>query len=143
MYIGEYAHTVDTKGRLILPSKLREALGEEFVVTKGVDGCLFVYDKTEWANFEEKLNALSITNRESRKALRFFLSGASYVEVDKQGRFLLPASLREYAALEKEVILVGCGRNLEIWNKDRWEAINSDDDVEEVMEYLNGIGLRL
>lgn len=143
MYIGEYAHTVDSKGRLILPSKLREALGEEFVVTKGVDGCLFVYDKTEWTHFEEQLNALSITNRESRKALRFFLSGASFIEVDKQGRFLLPAPLREYAALEKEVVLVGCGRNVEIWNKDRWEAVNNDDDVEEVMEYLNGIGLRL
>lgn len=143
MYTGEYNHTVDSKGRLILPSKLREALGEEFVVTKGVDGCLFVYDKAEWSHFEEKLNTLSITNRESRKALRFFLSGAASVEVDKQGRFLIPTGLREYAALEKDVVLVGCGRNVEIWNKDRWAAINNDDDVEEVMEYLNGIGLRL
>ena len=143
MYTGEYNHTVDSKGRLILPSKLREALGEEFVVTKGVDGCLFVYDRTEWSHFEEKLTTLSITNRESRKALRFFLSGAASVEVDKQGRFLIPTGLREYAGLEKDVVLVGCGRNVEIWDKDRWAAINSDDDVEEVMEYLNGIGLRL
>ena len=86
MYTGEYNHTVDSKGRLILPSKLREALGDSFMVTKGIDGCLFVYDKAEWAVFEEKLTALSITNRESRKVLRFFLSGAIDVEVDKSSR---------------------------------------------------------
>lgn len=143
MYTGEYNHTVDSKGRLILPSKLREALGDEFVVTKGVDGCLFVYDKTEWSEFEEKLNALSITNRESRKVLRFFLSGAVSVEVDKQGRFLIPTNLREYAGVEKDVVLAGCGRNIEIWDKQRYEDSKIDADIGEMMDYLDDIGVRL
>ena len=143
MYTGEYNHTVDSKGRLILPSKLRDALGDEFVVPKGIDGCLFVYDKAEWSEFEEKLTALSITNRESRKALRFFLSGAVTAEVDKQGRFLIPTNLREYAGLEKDVVLIGCGRNVEIWDRQRLTDINIDSDVEATMDYLNDIGVRL
>ncbi|MFI3237664.1 MAG: division/cell wall cluster transcriptional repressor MraZ [Lachnospiraceae bacterium] len=143
MYIGEYNHTIDSKSRLILPSKLREALGDEFVMTKGVDGCLFVYDKTEWAHFEEKLDVLSITNKESRTVRRFFISSAATVEVDKQGRFLVPANLRTYAGLEKEVVFAGCGRNIEIWNSERWNEMNNDNDVEEIMEYLDGIGLNL
>ncbi len=142
MYTGEYNHTVDTKGRLILPSKLREALGDEFVVTKGMEGCLFVYDKIEWSKFEEKLNGLSITNRESRKALRFFLSGAVTAEVDKQGRFLIPTNLREHAGLTKDVVLVGCGRNVEIWDKERWLASNENDDIEAIIDYLDDIGVR-
>ena len=143
MYTGEFDHTVDSKGRLILPSKLRDSLGEEFVVTRGVDGCLFVYDKTEWSRIEEIISNLSYTSDKERKARRFFLSKAEYVGVDKQGRFLIPSKLREYAALEKDVVIVGCGRNIEIWNKDRWDDINSDDDIEEVMEYLNSVGVRL
>ena len=93
MYMGEYNHTVDAKGRLIIPSKFREKLGDTFVVTKGLDGCLFVYDNTEWTAFEEKLKALPLMNKESRKFVRFFLAGAASVEVDKQGRILLPPSL--------------------------------------------------
>ncbi len=142
MYTGEYSHTVDTKGRLILPSKLRESLGDEFVVTKGMEGCLFVYDKAQWSKFEEKLNELSITNRESRKALRFFLSGAITAEVDKQGRFLIPTNLREHAGLTKDVVLVGCGRNVEIWDKERWQASNENDDIEAIVDYLDSIGVR-
>ncbi len=143
MYAGKYNHTLDTKGRLILPSKLRDSLGEEFVVTKGIDGCLFVYDKTEWAQFEEKLDTLSITSKESRKVLRFFLSGAAYVEVDKQGRFLVPTELREYAGLDKEVCMVGSGRHVEIWDRARWDAENEDIDVDQSMAYLDSIGIRL
>lgn len=143
MYTGEYNHTVDSKGRLILPSKLREALGDSFMVTKGIDGCLFVYDKAEWAVFEEKLTALSITNRESRKVLRFFLSGAIDVEVDKQGRFLLPSALREYAGIEKDVVLAGVGRNVEIWDKQRFADTKVDTDIAEVVDYLDDLGINL
>ena len=107
MFMGEYNHTIDTKGRLIIPSKFREALGDGFVVTKGLDGCLFVYDNAEWTAFEEKLKALPMTNKESRKFVRFFLAGAAEVEVDKQGRILIPAVLREFAGLDKDVVLVG------------------------------------
>ena len=99
MFIGEYSHTIDTKGRLIVPSKFREQLGEEFVVTKGLDGCLFVYENSEWKSFEEKLHALPLTNANARKFTRFFLAGASACEFDKQGRILIPAVLREFAKL--------------------------------------------
>ena len=139
--MGEYNHTIDAKGRLIIPSKFRDSLVEEFVVTKGLDGCLFVYDQTEWAHFEEKLNTLSITNRESRKALRFFLSGAATIEVDKQGRILVPANLREFAALEKEVVLVGVASRVEIWSKAKWEDAASYDDMEEIAEHMAELGL--
>ena len=112
--MGEYNHTIDTKGRLIVPSKFREALGDEFVVTKGLDGCLFVYDNKEWSAFEEKLKALPLMNKESRKFVRFFLAGAANVEVDKQGRILIPSVLREFAGLDKDVVLVGVASRIEI-----------------------------
>lgn len=99
MFMGEYNHTIDAKGRLIVPSKFREQLGDEFVVTKGLDGCLFVYDNTEWKKFEEKLQALPLTNQNARKFSRFFLAGASACEVDRQGRILLPSVLRDFAGV--------------------------------------------
>ncbi|MDD3205735.1 MAG: division/cell wall cluster transcriptional repressor MraZ, partial [Lachnospiraceae bacterium] len=106
MFMGEYNHTIDVKGRLIIPSKFREILKDEFVVTKGLDGCLFVYDNEEWNKFEEKLKSLPLTNKDARKFVRFFLAGAAGVEVDKQGRILVPSVLREFAELNKEVVLV-------------------------------------
>ena len=117
MFMGEYNHTVDAKGRLIVPSKFREQLGDEFVVTKGLDGCLFVYENTEWKALEEKLNALPLTNANARKFSRFFLAGATTCEVDKQGRILLPAVLREFARIDKDAVLVGVGRRIEIWSR--------------------------
>ena len=98
MFIGEYSHTIDAKGRLIVPSKFREQLGDEFVVTKGLDGCLFVYENSEWKSFEEKLHALPLTNANARKFSRFFLAGACACEVDRQGRILIPSVLREFAS---------------------------------------------
>ena len=116
--MGEYNHTIDTKGRLIVPSKFREALGDEFVVTKGLDGCLFVYDNKEWTVFEEKLKSLPLTNKDARQFVRFFLAGAASVEVDKQGRILIPSVLREFAELDKDVVLVGVASRIEIWSKE-------------------------
>ena len=107
MFMGEYNHTVDTKGRLIVPSKFREQLGDEFVVTKGLDGCLFVYSKSEWENIEEKFRNVPLTTKDARKFARFFFAGAASCEVDKQGRILLPVVLREYAGIEKDVVSVG------------------------------------
>ena len=100
--MGEYNHTIDTKGRIIIPSKFRDTLGDDFVITKGLDGCLFVYDKTEWQVFEEKLKSLPLTNKDARQFVRFFLAGAALVEVDKQGRVLIPLVLREFAGIEKD-----------------------------------------
>lgn len=139
--MGEYNHTIDAKGRLIIPSKFRETLGDEFVVTKGLDGCLFVYDNAEWSAFEEKLKSLPLTNKDARQFVRFFLAGATLAEVDKQGRILVPANLREFAGLEKEVVLVGVASRVEIWSKARWEDTASYDDVEEIAEHMAELGL--
>ncbi len=141
MLMGEYNHTIDVKGRLIIPSKFREVLGDEFVVTKGLDGCLFVYPDEEWKKFEEKLGALPLTNANARKFARFFLAGAATCEVDKQGRILLPAILREFAALEKEVVLIGVSKRIEIWSKEKWNEANVYDDVEELAENMSELGL--
>ena len=141
MFMGEYNHTVDAKGRLIVPSKFREQLGDEFVVTKGLDGCLFVYENTEWKALEEKLHALPLTNANARKFSRFFLAGATTCEVDKQGRILLPAVLREFAKIEKDAVLVGVGRRIEIWSRDNWNQSNTYDDMEEIAENMEGLGI--
>ena len=141
MFMGEYNHTVDAKGRLIVPSKFREQLGDEFVVTKGLDGCLFVYENTEWKALEEKLHALPLTNANARKFSRFFLAGATTCEVDKQGRILLPAVLRDFAGIDKEAVLVGVGSRIEIWNREAWNQSNTYDDMEEIAETMEGLGI--
>ena len=141
--MGEYNHTIDTKGRLIIPSKFREVLGDEFVVTKGLDGCLFVYDNQEWTAFEEKLKALPLMNKESRKFVRFFLAGAASLEVDKQGRILIPSVLREFAGLDKDVVLVGVGARIEIWSKEKWDEASMYDDMEEIAEHMSELGLMI
>ena len=141
MFMGEYNHTVDAKGRLIVPSKFREQLGDEFVVTKGLDGCLFVYENTEWKALEEKLHALPLTNANARKFSRFFLAGATTCEVDKQGRILLPAVLREFAKIEKDAVMVGVGNRIEIWSKEFWMSANVYDDMDEIAESMEGLGI--
>ena len=143
MFMSRYNHTVDAKGRLIVPSKFRDQLGDEFVVTKGMDGCLFVYANEDWKAFEEKLATLPMTNKEARMFTRFFLAGAATLEVDKQGRILLPANLREFAALEKDVVLVGVGTRIEIWSKENWENMDADQDMESVAASMETFGLRL
>lgn len=141
MFMGEYNHTIDTKGRLIVPSKFREILGDTFVVTKGLDGCLFVYDNEEWTAFEEKLKSLPITNKEARQFVRFFLAGAAEVEVDKQGRILIPNLLREFAELSKDVVLIGVASRIEIWSKERYDGMETYEDMDEIAEHMAELGL--
>ena len=143
MFMGEYSHTIDTKGRLIIPSKFREELGETFVVTKGLDGCLFVFSDEEWKAFEIKLKSLPLTNKNARQFARFFVAGATPCELEKQGRILLPATLREFAGLEKDVVLTGMLNRIEIWSKDKWNENNSLDDVamDEIAEQMTDLGL--
>jgi len=142
MLIGEFEHSLDAKGRLIMPSKLREDIGERFVVTKGLDGCLFAFSLTEWTNFEEKLKTLPLSNKNSREFTRFFLSGATECEIDKQGRFLIPNNLRQVANLEKEVIIIGVGTRIEIWNKDKWKSYSNDSiSVEDIAENMTMLGI--
>ena len=141
MFIGEYQHNIDAKGRMIIPSKFREELGISFVVTKGLDNCLFVYSKSEWSNLEAKLKDLPFTNKDARTFVRFFFSGATECEIDKQGRILIPANLRAYASLEKDVVVIGVSTRVEIWSKDKWEEYNSNDNISpdkiaEKMEFL-------
>lgn len=143
MFMGEYNHTIDAKGRVIVPSKFRDLLGDEFVVTKGLDGCLFVFDNKEWAAFEEKLRSLPITNKDARAIVRFFLAGAASVEVDKQGRILLPASLRDFAGLTKDAVLIGVGSRIEIWSRESWESVASFDDMDTVAGHMADLGLNI
>ena len=142
MFMGEYSHTIDTKGRLIIPSKFREELRETFVVTKGLDGCLFVFSDEEWKAFEIKLKSLPLTNKNARQFARFFVAGATPCELDKQGRILLPATLREFAGLEKDVVLTGMLNRIEIWSKEKWNENNSLDDVamDEIAEQMTDLG---
>ena len=143
MLIGEYEHSLDTKGRLIMPSKLREDMGEKFIVTKGLDGCLFGFSKNEWQNFEEKLKTLPLTNKNARDFVRFFLSGATECEIDKQGRFLIANNLREYATLEKDVVIIGVGTRLEIWDREKWKNYNSSENIsaDEIAENMTMLGI--
>ena len=143
MFMSEYNHTLDTKGRLIIPAKFREVLGEEFVISKGMDGCLFVYANDDWNAFEQKLTSLPLINKEARQFARFFLAGAATVEVDKQGRILIPAVLREFAGLDKDVVLVGVASRIEIWSKEKWEDASEYDDMEDIAEHMSELGLTL
>lgn len=143
MLIGEYEHSLDVKGRLIMPSKLREDIGENFIITKGLDGCLFGFSKIEWANFEEKLKSLPLSNKNARDFVRFFLSGAVECEIDKQGRFLVASNLREYASMEKEVIIIGVGTRIEFWSKAKWNLYNSSENIsaDELAENMTMLGI--
>ena len=144
MFMGEYNHTIDAKGRLIIPSKFRELLGEEFVLTKGLDGCLSIYPMDEWNAFEEKLRALPLTNKNARTFTRFFVAGATNCELDKQGRILLPPVLREYADLQKDVVLVGVLSRVEIWDKGRWlENTYDEDEMDDIAEHMAELGFSI
>ena len=141
MFMGEYNHTIDAKGRLIIPSKFRESLGDEFVVTKGMDGCLFVYDNEEWKKFEEKLLSLPMMDKQVRQFTRYFLAGAASVEVDKQGRILIPSVLREFADITKDAVLVGVGSRIEIWSKEKWSENCNYDDMDSIAESMQEMGI--
>lgn len=145
MFMGEYSHSIDPKGRLIIPAKLREELGDNFVVTKGLDGCLFAYPQEEWQNIEKRFREVPLTTKDARKFSRFFFAGAAQMELDKQGRILLPATLRNFAGLEKDVVLVGVLDRVEIWDKSRWDENNAydDQDMDEIAEHMADLGLSI
>lgn len=145
MFMGEFQHTIDPKGRLIIPNKFRTSLGERFVAAKGLDNCLFVYPMPEWQEFEQELRGLPLTNADARAFVRFFFSGATECELDKQGRILLPANLRDYAKLEKDVVVLGAIKRVEIWSKENWENYNSktESNPEEIAEKIAHLGLRI
>nr|WP_306438783.1 division/cell wall cluster transcriptional repressor MraZ [Lucifera butyrica] len=141
--MGEYYHTVDNKGRLILPAKFRDDLGELFIATKGLDNCLFVYGREEWAILENKLKQLPLAKPEARAFVRFFFAGAAEMECDKQGRILLPNNLREYAKIDKDVVVLGVSNRIEIWDKSTWENYNNElaPTVTQIAENLVDFGI--
>ena len=138
MFMGEYQHSIDQKGRIMMPAKIRTQLGERFVLTKGLDSCLFVYPEQEWKVLEEKLKKLPFTNRDARNFSRFFFSGATEVEFDKQGRILVPNNLRSHGKLDKDVVIIGVSTRLEIWDKETWENYSNEaqGDYEELAEKM-------
>ena len=137
MFMGEYHHNIDTKGRIIIPIKVREDLGENFIVTRGLDGCLFLYPKIEWDKIIDKYKQLPDT-KEKRQYMRIFLSGATTCEYDKQGRINIPKPLVDYAKLEKDCIIIGVDERLEIWSKDCWEEFISlnEENLSEIADSL-------
>ena len=143
MLLGQYNHNIDEKGRVSVPAKFREELGMSFIVTKGLDNCLFAYSKEEWSKFEEKLKTLPLTNPNARNFIRFFFSGATECEIDKQGRINLPQNLRDYADLTKEVTVIGVSTRVEIWNRDKWNNYTSDEnmDVDDIASKMSELGI--
>ncbi len=143
MFKGEFNHTIDPKGRIIIPMKLRDELGDNFVITKGLDGCLWMFDNDQWEKVENEIREMPFTLKEARVISRFIIAGASDGEMDKQGRVLIAPNLREYAGLDKDVVLAGVGSRVEIWSKDRYEAASSFEDMDAMAEKLIDLGFRL
>ena len=149
MFTGEQTQKMDVKGRTVIPSKIRDNLAEKLVVTRGIDKCLFAYPESAWTALQEKLSSLPFTDKKVRSFNRFFLGGAETLDADKQGRVLVPASLRAYASLDKEVVWVGVGNRIEIWDIDKWneqmnEYLESDDaeeKMEDLAEYMASLGV--
>ena len=145
MFMGEYTHSIDAKGRIILPADFRQELGVSFVITKGLDKCLFLYGQQAWEELAAKLRALPLVKPEARAIVRFFFSGARTLECDKQGRFLIPANLRNHAeiVLKEDVILTGVDNRIEVWSKDNWNVYNGEvePDVTTIAASLAELGI--
>ena len=145
MLMGEYNHTIDAKGRVTIPARFRCELGDHFVVTRGLSKCLSAYSYERWQKIEENLSRISLTNKVGMKLTRLILGNAIECEIDKMGRILISQALRAKAELDKDVVLVGLGDRIEIWNKADWDEINAEDAfdnmTDEELEALEGIEL--
>lgn len=139
MFMGEFKHSIDAKGRLIIPAKFRDQLDGHFIVTRGLDGCLFGYPMAEWQQMEEKLKTLPLTKRDARAFVRFLYSAATECDIDKQGRINIPDTLCAHADLTKKCVIVGVSNRIEIWSEDRWQQFTSTtaNDFDEIAEDLN------
>jgi len=141
MFLGEYQHSIDEKGRIIMPARFREQLGVTFIITRGLDGCLFVYPAAEWEKLSQEVQSLPLAKKDARAFSRMLFSGAVEAECDKQGRVSIPANLREYAGIERDVVSIGVSSRIEIWAAESWSQVNADaaDKFEELAEKLEGI----
>ena len=138
MLMGEFHHNLDQKGRIIIPSRLREELGESIIVTRGLEDCLFIYSEKEWSKVVSKLKELPFTKKDARSFTRMFLSGATNAEFDKQGRIKIASVLLDYASLEKECVIIGVNDRLEIWAKDKWDGFmnNASENLSDLADHL-------
>lgn len=143
MLMGEFQHNIDAKGRIIIPAKLRDNLGSKFVITRGLDGCVFGYPLDNWEKVQDKLKQLPLAKKEARAFTRFFYSAAAEVEIDKQGRINIPTTLMTYADLEKECLILGVSDRIEIWSKEKWHQVSAEieDSFEEIAEDMLDFGL--
>lgn len=142
MFIGEYQHAIDPKNRIIIPSKFREYVGDRFVMTKGLDHCLYAYTVEEWSNLEKKLRDLPFSSKDARAFTRFIFSGAAECPIDKQGRTIIPGNLIEYANIKKDIVIIGVSARFEVWSKENWDEYNSSNiDFEEVAEKMTQLGI--
>ena len=142
MFRGEFSHSLDAKGRIILPQRLRDGLGEKFIIARGIERCLFVYTLKDWEIFEEKAKTLPISDKNARRFTRFFMGGAYEAEADAQGRTVVPAHLREHAGLTREIVSIGVTNRIEVWSKEAWAAYNETENFvdDELGEYMKVIG---
>lgn len=142
MLMGEYHHNIDEKNRLVIPMKFRNELGEKFIITRGLDKCLFVYSIEEWNKIASKLKTLPFTQRDARNFTRFFLSGATDCELDRSGRVSITSPLIEYADISKECVIIGANDRLEIWSKESWDSFMNDnvDQLSDIAENLFTMG---
>ena len=143
MFMGEYQHTLDTKGRLSVRAKFREDLGAGAVLTRGLDHCLFLFPMDEWRVLEEKLKTLPLTKAGARQFVRFLFSGATECELDKQGRLIVPQNLRDYAKIQKDAVVIGVSNRIEIWSKETWEAYveEAEESYEAIAESIVDLGI--
>lgn len=143
MFIGEFNHSIDSKGRINIPSKFREKLGEIFYLTKGLDNCLFIFPESEWKVFEDKLKTLPLTKKEARAFVRLFFAGATEVSFDKQGRITIPQTLREHGKIQKDAVVIGVGTRIEVWASDIWEDYNDPENIsyDEIAEHMADLGI--
>ena len=143
MLIGEYLHKMDSKGRLIIPAKFREELGDNFVATRGLDNCLFIFPMDEWEQLSKKIANTPVTNKNARFFARFFISGATESTLDKQGRINIPTNLKEYAELEKEIVVIGLTNRIELWAKENWDQFlqTTEDSTDEIAAAMEDLGI--
>lgn len=143
MFYGEFQHTIDPKGRVIIPSRFREDLGDKFIVTKGLDNCLFIYSMQGWEKIIAKLMEIPLTDKDGRAFVRFFTAGASECELDKQGRILIPQNLRDYAGLVKDICITGTITRVEIWDREKWSNHSGyyNDNVDKIAEKMSLLGI--
>jgi len=144
-FIGEYYHSIDAKGRVIIPQKYRDDLGDLFFISKGLDGCLWISPEEEWNDFKSRLRELPTIDKASRQFKRFFTAGAAECEFDRQGRILIPAALRKYAGIGKDVVLAGMDTRIELWSQERWEEVSniSDENMDEIAAHLTDLGVSI